>query len=80
MIKKWEIENKDLNQKCINEVIARVQDIHDPETFGVIGAQDIIDIVLKNMGPGIYGKAIDDATTFISDKFQEIEYTIEDLK
>ena len=80
MIRKWNIDNKALNQKCIDEVVARVQEIDNPETVGVIAAQDIIDIVLENMGPEIYDKAINDATKLIRDKIQEIEYSTEDLK
>lgn len=80
MIRKWDVDNKALNKKCIDEVVARVQDIDDPETVGVIAAQDILDIVLENIGPEIYNKAINDATKFFSDRFQEIEYTADDLK
>jgi uncharacterized protein (DUF2164 family) len=32
------------------------------------------------MGPAVYNKAIDDATKYVSGKFQEIEYSAEDLK
>lgn len=80
MIRKWNVNNKTLSQKCIDEVITRIQEIDDPNSIGVIGAQNIIDIVLENMGPAIYNKAIDDATKFVSNKFQDIEYTAEDLK
>ncbi|HRC28396.1 MAG TPA: DUF2164 family protein [Candidatus Saccharimonas sp.] len=80
VIRKWTIDNKSLNDKCIEEVITRIQEIEDPDRIGAIGAQDIIDIVLENMGPEIYNKAIDNATKYFSDKFEEIEYTAEDLK
>lgn len=80
MIRKWDTDNKALNQKCLDEVITRVQEIEDPELVGVIAAQDIIDIVLENMGSEIYNKAINDSTKLLRDKFQEIEYSAEDLK
>jgi len=80
MIRKWNTDNKDINRKCVDEVIARVSDIEDPEQIGVIAAQDIIDIVLENMGPEIYNKAIGDTMKIVNDKFQETEYGIEDLK
>lgn len=80
MIRKWDTKNKSLNQKCVAEVITRVQEIDDPEQAGIIVAQEIIDIVLENMGPEIYDKAIKDATKLLGEKFQEIEYSIEDLK
>lgn len=80
MIKRWKTDNKALNQKCVDEVISRVQDISDPDQVGVIAAQDIIDIVLENMGPDIYNKAIDDSTKLLQEKIQDIEYDIEALK
>jgi uncharacterized protein (DUF2164 family) len=80
MIRKWDTENKPLHQKCVGDVIARVQEIHDPETAGILVAQDIIDIVLENFGPEIYNKAIEDTATLLRDKFQEIEYSAQDLK
>jgi len=80
MIRKWDIPDKALSQKCIDGVITRVQDIDDPAHVGMVAAQDIIDIVLETMGPEIYNKAISDTTTFLKDKFSEIEYGAEDLK
>ena len=53
MIRKWDIKDKALSRKVIDEVIARVQDIEDPEVAGEIVAQDLIDIVLENVGPEI---------------------------
>lgn len=80
MIRKWDTDNKALHRKCIDEIVTRVQEIEDTQTAGVIAAQDILDIVLENMGPEIYNKAINDATKQVRDKFEEIEYHIEDLK
>jgi uncharacterized protein (DUF2164 family) len=80
MIQRWKTGNKALNQKCIDEVISRVQDISVPDQVGVIAAQDIIDIVLENMGPDIYNKAIDDTTKLLQEKLQDIEYDVEALK
>jgi uncharacterized protein (DUF2164 family) len=76
----WDIEDKELGQKCIDEVIARVQDIDDTEAVGIIAAQDIIDIVLENAGPEIYNRALKDVHKVISEKFQDIEYDIEELQ
>ena len=46
VIRKWTIDNKSLNDKCIDEVITRIQEIEDPDRIGAIGAQDIIDLSL----------------------------------
>ncbi len=80
MIRKWNIDNKQLTTKCLNEVIARVQDIDDTDQVGIIAAQDIVDIVLENMGPEIYNKALTDATKILDEKVQDIEYSIGDLR
>jgi uncharacterized protein (DUF2164 family) len=80
MIRKWDTKNEQLNAKCLNEVIARVQEIDDPSGVGIIAAQDIVDIVLENMGPEIYNKALSDAAKIVDDKVQDIEYSIDELK
>jgi uncharacterized protein (DUF2164 family) len=80
MIRKWDTKNKALNQKCIDEVIARVQDIDDPGAVGVIAAQEIIDIVLENLAPEIYTMAIAESAKLVQEKLDELEYSLEDLK
>lgn len=80
MIRKWDIDNKEINQKCIDQVITRIQYIDDPNRVGVITAQEIIDIVAENLGPEIYNKALNDVIKQINEKLQDIEYSIEELK
>lgn len=80
MIRKWDTDNEQLSRKCLNEVIARVQDIDDPERVGIIAAQDIVDIVLQNYGPEIYNKALADAGKMLGEKLQDIEYGLDELK
>jgi uncharacterized protein (DUF2164 family) len=80
MLRKWDIENKELHRKCADEVITRIQDIDDPMSVGVIAAEDIIDIVLTNLGPEIYNKAINDTNKLIQTKLQDIDAEIEMLK
>lgn len=80
MIRKWDIKDKTLSRKVIDEVITRVQDIEDPEVAGEIVAQDLIDIVLESVGPEIYNTAVDDVAKLIREKLEDIEYSVEDLK
>ena len=70
---------KELNDKCIAEVIARVEEI-DSENVGVIAAQDIIDIVIQNLGPEIYNTALHDAKKLLSEKMSDIEFEIDQLE
>ena len=67
IIRKWSINTKEIQDKCIGEVITRVEEIGG-ESVGIIAAQDIIDIVLENFGPEIYNKAIKDAVKLVDDK------------
>lgn len=80
MIRKWDTKNTQLNTKCLNEVIARVQEIDDTSEVGMISAQDIVDIVLENMGPEIYNKALTDATKVFDEKIEDIELRIGELR
>lgn len=79
MKRKWDIENETVQKKCINEVISRVEEIED-STVGVIAAQDIIDIVTKNIGPEIYNLGIRDAKKILQEKVQAIEVDIDMLE
>lgn len=80
MDRKLSINNKEANQKCIDEVITRIQDIDDTAQVGVIAAQDIIDIVMENIGPEMYNKGIDDTKKLLANKQQDLEFEIEELK
>ena len=77
---KLKIDNKEANDKCIAEIITRVQDIDDPETVGEIAAQDLIDIVIENLGSEIYNKAIADACKLIDAKSADLTYELDELK
>lgn len=80
MDKKLSVDNKEAKQKCLNEVISRIQDIDDPSQVGVIAAQDIVDIVVENLGPEIYNKAIFDTNKLFQNKLEDLKYEIEELK
>ena len=77
---KLNIDNKEVKQKCLNEVISRIQDVDDPSRVGVIAAQDIIDIVIENIGPEIYNKAVSDTDKLFQSKLDDLKYEIEELK
>lgn len=79
MQRKWDTDNEELQRKCIDEVIARIEDIGDAAP-GVIAAQDIIDIVTENLAPEIYNKGIRDAKKLIKSKFEDIEVDIDSLE
>ena len=70
LLRKWDTENKQLNDKCIAEVITRVDEL-DGEDMGIIAAQDIIDIVMSHYGPEVYNKAIRDIKTTLDNRFDD---------
>ena len=80
MNKKWDIADEELNRKCIDEVISRIQDIEDTDAVGMIAAQDIIDIVKENLAPVLYNKGIEDARKAVQAKVEDIELDLDVLK
>lgn len=78
MKRKWDTDNAELNQKCVDEVITRIDEIED--SVGVIAAQEIIDIVLENLGPEVYNRGVADAKKAIQEKFLDIEVDLDSLK
>lgn len=79
VIRKWDTENKELQQKCIDEVIARIEELSDGQA-GVIVAQDIIDIVMENLGPEAYNKGVRDAKKAVTNRMQDIEIDLDTLE
>lgn len=79
MGKKFEIESKDLERKCIDEVIARIDEL-DGETPGIIAAQDIIDIVTETLGPAIYNQGVRDAKKKLQERIADLEVDIDLLE
>lgn len=80
MKRKWDIENTELNKKCIDEIISRVQDIDNTGEIGLIAAQDIIDIVTENLAPEFYNKGVADARKTIRNKIDDLEIDLDMLK
>lgn len=79
MKRKWDSGDEKLQRKCVDEVIARIDEIGE-SSAGVIAAQDIIDIVTENLAPEIYNKGIRDAKKLITDKLTDIEIDIDTLE
>lgn len=79
MLKKFDNVTEEIKKKCIDEVITRVEEI-ESDSVGVIAAQDIIDIVIDNMGPHIYNMAIQDTKKLLQERFSDLEYEIDSLE
>lgn len=65
------------------EMIKNVQSYFEQErseTIGNLGSEQLIDFMIKELGPYIYNKAITDARALINEKIVQIEdelYTLE---
>lgn len=79
IVRKWDIANKETRDKCINEVMTRIEEIGD-DSVGLIAAQDIIDIVTENLAPEIYNKAIKDAKKLLQDRMNDAETELDLLQ
>ena len=72
MKRKWDVSSELTRKKCIEEIIARVEEQAGAQ-FGVLAASDVIDIVLQNLGPDIYNLALKDVRKLVQEKIEDIE-------
>jgi uncharacterized protein (DUF2164 family) len=65
------------------EIIRNIQSYFEEERseiLGELGADQLIDFMIKELGPYIYNKAVDDSRKLISEKMNQIDdelYTLE---
>jgi len=78
MKNKWDSDDDALQRKCLDEVIARVDEIGDSPA-GIIAAQDIVDIVTEHLAPEIYNRGVRDARKVLQDKLGDLEYDLDSL-
>lgn len=79
MLRKWDITDEQASRQCKDEIIARIKEQDDAQ-FGVIAAQDVIDIVAEHLGPEIYNLALEDAKKTIQKKLADLEIDLDVLK
>lgn len=79
MIRKWDIQNELAKKRCIEEVLARIDEQADAN-FGVIAADELIDIVAQHLGPEIHNRAIEEAKKAIQAKLADLEVDLDLLR
>lgn len=79
MKRKWSISSEEARKKCINEIIARV-DEQQGSQFGILASEEVIAIVAKYLGPDSYNMGLKDATKVIQNHFSDIEIDLDLLK
>ncbi|MES2876070.1 MAG: DUF2164 family protein [Patescibacteria group bacterium] len=75
----WNSSDPELQRRCVDAVIARVDDIGD-SSAGIIAAQDIIDIVTEHLAPEIYNNGVSDAQKMIVAKMTDLEIELDGLR
>ena len=79
MIRKWDIKDEQAKKQCIDEVLARI-DEQAGANFGVIAAEDIIDIVARHLGPEVHNRALEDVKKTIQTKLADLEVDLDLLR
>ncbi len=59
--------------------MARIDEQGDAE-FGIIAAEEIIDIVAQHLGPQVYDAAIEDAKKAMQNKLADLESELDILR
>ena len=79
MKRKWDVSSREVRKKCVDEIIARIDEQQGLE-FGRLAAEEIIDIVAQDLGTDIYNLAIDDAKKLLQSRFSDLETDVDLLE
>jgi uncharacterized protein (DUF2164 family) len=64
---------------AINDIVDFYSTERDEE-IGVIAAESLLDMLLQEVGPHIYNKAIQESKDFVKTRLEELEIDMEVLK
>lgn len=78
MKRKWDVYSDETRKKCIDEVIARIDEIGEGGA-GVIAAQDIMDIVVENLAPSLYAAGVKDAKKTLQANYEDLQIDLDSL-
>lgn len=79
MIRKWDIKDDQARKRCIDELLTRIDEQEGSE-FGLIAAQEIIDIVANYVGPSAYNMGVEAAKQSMQSKVADLEVELDILK
>lgn len=79
MKRKWDVSSKETRRKCLEEIITRVEE-QNGSPFGIIAAEEVLDIISHNIGPDIYNLALKDAKKLLQDRFADIDTELDLLE
>lgn len=79
MIRKWDITDLQLQRTCVQEILQRLKEQNGTE-FGILAAEDIIEIVAHYVGPQAYNLGLEDARQVLQAKLNDTEVELDVLK
>ena len=75
----FDILTKEQKEKSINDIIAFYLDERD-EHVGIIGANNLLDMVLQDIAPHVYNNAIEDTQRLLTKQTEEFDFELNLLK
>ena len=79
MTRQWDLLSKDERRAVTREIILYFKKERG-EDIGMIAAEEFIDLFLQQCGLMIYNKAIEDATTFVKKRQEDLQFEMDLLK
>lgn len=77
--RKFDFTSKATKQKCIDEIIYRVNEAVDDE-IGMITAEEVLELVTENIASEIYDQAVEDVKKLLAERQMDINIEIDLLK
>jgi uncharacterized protein (DUF2164 family) len=72
----WDVISDKRREECIRDIIGHFQDERGEE-MGLIGAEQILDLVLEKIVWGSYNKGVSDIKAVLQDKFADINVDLD---
>lgn len=79
VIRKLDFASKQVKQKCIDEIIYRINEAIDDE-IGIITAEEVLELVTENIADEIYNQAVEDVKTLLNERHIDTNIEIDLLK
>jgi uncharacterized protein (DUF2164 family) len=79
MKRKWDVSSREVRKKCIDEILTRIEEQQGAE-FGIVAAEEIMDIVAQNIGPDIYNLALEDTKKLLETRLSDLQADLDLLE
>ena len=72
----WDYLNDEQRKKAVDEIVAFFESERE-EKIGIIAAEEVLDMFLRNTGKEVYNRAVEDVKKFLRKKAEDIEIDID---